>query len=84
MTLPAAEPMVQKYKDPYYQLGAQGEHYVMSGGIRSRHATSGEAWGVIEKIRRRRAAEQIEHIKKEDHGCSYSRRDDGRCPNTDL
>lgn len=59
MTLPAVEPLVQKYKDPYYQLGAQGEHYVMSSGIRSRHASAAEAYGVIDRIRQRKATERL-------------------------
>jgi hypothetical protein len=46
-------PLVQKYKDPYYQLGANGEHYLMSDGIRSRHESASEVYRLIDLKRQR-------------------------------
>jgi hypothetical protein len=52
----APKPFERRYDGrPYYQRGAQGEHYVMYEGIRSRHETADIAWEVIETLRRSHA-----------------------------
>lgn len=51
MITTAPKPLEQKYADPYYQIGAGGEHYVMSDGVRSRHESSGEAYHIINMIK---------------------------------
>lgn len=42
------EPLKQRYTDPYVMLGTNGEFYVMSGGVRTRHSSLGECHTVID------------------------------------
>lgn len=51
MTLPPAKPFPKG--PPYYALGSNGEHYAYVGGIRTRHLTADEAYGVVDGAKKK-------------------------------
>lgn len=61
--LPTAKPLEQKYKDPFYQRGANGEHYLMSDDIRSRHESASEVYTIIDRLKRKKSGLVFEEVR---------------------